>query len=40
MKRKQSLLWGHYKFISGCDDHHQMLLEKKIRGGLCYFWQE
>ena len=32
MKIKHLLLWCHYKFISGPDDHHQMLHEKKIFG--------
>ena len=30
--KKKSLLWCHYKFISGCDDPNQMLHEKNYFG--------
>ena len=29
MKIKKSLLWCHYKFITGHDNYHQMLYKKK-----------
>ena len=35
INRKNSSLWHHYKLISGCDDHHQML-HKKILFGCSY----
>ena len=35
-KNEDSLLWCHYKFISGRDDHHQMLYERKLFG--CYLF--